>query len=309
METSLLIWRFFTFIMITDCVTDFCDPGPPNIKYATFKALTYKMGTLLTCDCKKHFRRISSGSLFMNCTGNSGHSSWRNQCQCVRTSSRNTEKQATPKPKEQKERETTEMPSHMQPTDQINLLGHCKEPPPWEHEASKRKYYFVVGQTVYYECAPGFRALQRGPAESICKMKCGKTMWTKPLLKCTNESSNHQFPGDEESQTSSDAPWGSETSCSLITTGTTTDFQNHADVTITTKMFTFTIEYQIAVAGCILLLVSVLLLSVLTWQWRWSEKWHPEECDRQISPKFQQVHQPETEKSILGVSGSSTHRN
>ncbi|XP_066243284.1 interleukin-2 receptor subunit alpha [Saccopteryx leptura] len=100
-------------------------------------------------------------------------------------------------------------------------------------------------------------------------MTYGKTIWTKPPLKCTKEKSNHQFPGDEESQTSLDAPWGSETSCPLITTGTTTDFQNHADVAITTKMFTFTIEYQIAVAGCILLLVSVLLLSVLTWQWRW----------------------------------------
>ncbi|KAM8804078.1 LOW QUALITY PROTEIN: interleukin-2 receptor subunit alpha [Rhynchonycteris naso] len=181
--------------------------------------------------------------------------------------SRNTEKQATPKPKEQKERKTTEMPSQ-QPTDQINLLGHCREPPPWEHEASKRKYYFVVGQTVH-ECALGFRALVRGPANSNCKMICGKTMWTKPQLKCTNESSNHHFPGDEESQTSSDAPCGSETSCPLITTGTTIDFQNHADVAITTKMFTFTIEYQIAVTGCILLLVSVLLLSVLTWQRRW----------------------------------------
>ncbi|XP_066089163.1 interleukin-2 receptor subunit alpha [Saccopteryx bilineata] len=169
----------------------------------------------------------------------------------------NTEKKATPKPKEQKEGETTEMPSHMQPTDQINP-GHCREPPPWEDEASKRKYYFVVGQTVYYECAPGFRALQRGPAKRICKMTYGKTIWTKPPLKCTNES-------DEKSQTSLDAPWGSETSCPLITTGTTTDFQNHADVAITSKMFTFTTEYQIAVAGCILLLLSVLLLSVLTW--------------------------------------------
>lgn len=50
----------------------------------------------------------------------------------------------------------------------------------------------MVGQTIHYECAQGFRALQRGPAKSICKMICGKVEWTQPQLKCINES---QFPG------------------------------------------------------------------------------------------------------------------
>lgn len=73
--------------------------------------------------------------------------------------------------------------------------GHCREPPPWEHEASERIYHFVVGQTVHYQCAQGFRALQSGPAKSVCKMMCGRTRWTQPQLRCTSESKNSEFAG------------------------------------------------------------------------------------------------------------------
>ncbi|XP_036197822.1 interleukin-2 receptor subunit alpha [Myotis myotis] len=266
MKSSLLMWRFFTFIMVTDCVTEFCYPSPPNLRHATFKAITYEMGTLINCDCKTGFRR-SSETIFMNCTGNAGHSAWENQCQCKMNSLRNTQKQATPKPEEQKERKATEMQSQTQPTDQVNL-GHCKEPPPWEHEASKRIYHFVVGQTVHYKCAQGFRAEQKGPATSTCKMICGKTRWTQPQLKCTSESENDQFLDDEEFPAITDIPSGSEASCPFTTTSIPTDFQKPTEVSTTTEMFIFTTEYQIAVAGCILLLISIFLLSVLTWQRR-----------------------------------------
>lgn len=68
-----LVICFFSF-------AEFC-LRPPNLRHATFKATTYEMGTLLNCDCKKGFL-ISRGSVFMNCTGNAGHSAWENQCQC-----------------------------------------------------------------------------------------------------------------------------------------------------------------------------------------------------------------------------------
>nr|XP_044618239.1 interleukin-2 receptor subunit alpha isoform X2 [Equus asinus] len=241
-----------------------CEDDPPTLRHATFKALTYKVGTLLNCNCEKGFRRISKGSLAMVCKGNSSHSFWEQTCHCVRTSSKKTEKQVTPKPEEQMERKTTEMQSQTQPMDPVNLPGHCREPPPWEHEASERIYHFVVGQTVHYQCAQGFRALQSGPAKSVCKMMCGRTRWTQPQLRCTSESKN----SDKELQASTDASPGSETSCPLIMTGTT-DFQTRTEVAATTETFIFTAEYQMAVAGCILLLISILLLSGLTWQRRW----------------------------------------
>ncbi|KAF6130484.1 interleukin 2 receptor subunit alpha [Phyllostomus discolor] len=262
MERSLLMWRFFTFIVVTDCVIVRCNPKLPYVSHATYKALTYKIGTLLNCDCKKGFRRMSDRLPYMNCTGNSGHSSWENQCQCVSIYLGNKRKQATPKPDEQKEGKNTEMQSQMQSTDQVNQ-GHCKEPPHWEHESSERIYHFSEGQIIHYECAQGFRALQRGPAKSTCKMICGEGRWTRPQLKCVRE-------GDEESQASTDTPSESETSCPLITT----DFEKHmehTEVATTPKMFIFTTEYQIAVAGCILLLISILLLSAFTWQRRWKK--------------------------------------
>ncbi|XP_036999443.2 interleukin-2 receptor subunit alpha isoform X3 [Artibeus jamaicensis] len=224
MERSLLMWRFFTFIMVTDCVIERCHHKLPQVSHATYKALTYKIGTLVN-------------------------------------SPRNRQKQATPNPDEQKKGKNTEMQSQMQPTDQVNQ-GHCREPPPWEHESSERIYHFAEGQIIHYECAQGFRALQRGPAKSICKMICGEVRWTQPQLKCIRE-------GDEESQASTDTPSESETACPLIMTGTTTDFEKHTESTTTPKMFIFTTEYQIAVAGCILLLISILLLSAFTWQQRW----------------------------------------
>uniref|UniRef100_A0A5F5PNZ6 Interleukin-2 receptor subunit alpha n=1 Tax=Equus caballus TaxID=9796 RepID=A0A5F5PNZ6_HORSE len=196
MEPGLLVWGLFTIIMVPGCVTELCEDDPPTLRHATFKALTYKVGTLLNCNCEKGFRRISKGSLAMVCKGNSSHSFWEQTCHCVRTSSRKTEKQVTPKPEEQMEGKTTEMQSQTQPMDPVNL------------------------------------------------------------------------PGDKELQASTDASPGSETSCPLIMTGTT-DFQTRTEVAATTETFIFTAEYQMAVAGCILLLISILLLSGLTWQRRW----------------------------------------
>ena len=77
--------------------------------------------------------------------------------------------------------------------------GHCKEPPPWEHEREplKRVYHFILGQTVHYQCAQGFRALQTGPAESTCTLINGEIKWTRPRLKCISEGANGQVPGTE----------------------------------------------------------------------------------------------------------------
>ncbi|XP_063466137.1 interleukin-2 receptor subunit alpha isoform X3 [Symphalangus syndactylus] len=246
MDSYLLMWGLLTFIMVPGCQAELCDDDPPEIAHATFKAVAYKEGTMLNCECKRGFRRIKSGSPYMLCTGNSSHSSWDNQCQCTSSAARNTTKQVTPQPEEQKERKTTEMQSPMQPVDQASLPGHCREPPPWENEAAERIYHFVVGQTVYYQCVQGYRALHRGPAESICKMTHGKTRWTQPQLICTGETETSQFP----------------------------DFQIQTEVAATMETFIFTTEYQVAVAGCVFLLISVLLLSGLTWQRRQSGNLH-----------------------------------
>ncbi|XP_029810958.1 interleukin-2 receptor subunit alpha [Suricata suricatta] len=267
MEPSLLMWGIFTFIAAPGHMTEFCDDNPPDLKHATFKALTYKTGTMLNCECRRGFRRISNGSALMLCAGNASHSSWENKCQCISTSPRTTDGHITPKPEEQKGKKSMELQSQMQPMDQVNLPGHCSEPPPWEYEHPRRIYHFVVGQTVRYQCAQGFRALQWGPAVSICKMICGKTKWTWPQLKCISERKDSRSPDDEESQAPTEAPPGSDTFCPSIPTSTT-DFQKHTEVARTAESFVFTTEYQIAVAGCVLLLVSVVLLSLLTWQRR-----------------------------------------
>eukprot|EP00069_Balaena_mysticetus_P001175 bmy_00648T0 len=215
-------------------LADACLEDPPSLRNATFKVLRYEVGTMINCDCKKGFRRRSP---FMRCTGNSSHSAWENRCHCDST--------FTPGLKEQNEEKTTEMQSQMQPIDQANLPGHCKEPPPWEHEREplKRIYHFMVGQTVYYQCTQGFRALQGGPTKSTCKMIYGNMRWTQPKLECISEREN----SDEEPQESTDAPPGSETSFPLTTRmAGTTDFQTPTEVAATMDTFIFTTEYQIA---------------------------------------------------------------
>uniref|UniRef100_G3U929 Interleukin-2 receptor subunit alpha n=1 Tax=Loxodonta africana TaxID=9785 RepID=G3U929_LOXAF len=250
---------------------EFCYDGPPEIRYATFKAHTYKNGTILNCECKKGFRRIRNGSPYILCTGNSSHVSWENKCQCMSNSPWYTEKQVTSKPEQEEERKSSEMQSQMQLLDQVKLLGHCREPPPWEHEAMERKYHFVVGQTVQYQCIKGYRAQRRGRAESTCRVICGETRWTQPRLTCTNEvipgSYFHKHgllssPGKEEAESSTDTLPESEASCPSITTVS----QKYTEAVTTTETFIFTTEYQIAVASCVFLLISILLLSVFTWQ-------------------------------------------
>ncbi|KAM5235389.1 interleukin-2 receptor subunit alpha [Ctenodactylus gundi] len=261
MEPCLLTLGLFTFIMVPGYATELCAQDPPEISHATFKAHTYKAGTILNCECKKGFRRIKNGSPYLHCIENS---SWGNKCQCVSTSPINTTKKVTLQPEEQKERKTTEMQSQMQSVDPVSLPGHCREPPPWDHEGAKRIYHFTVGQTVHYQCMQGYKARQRGPAISICQTTHGKTGWTQPRLTCENETQHHPSADEEVSQVSTDPLPESETSGSI----TPTDFQTYTEATTTMDTFILTVEYQIAVAGCVFLLISTLLLSGLTWKRR-----------------------------------------
>uniref|UniRef100_A0A2K6F3F5 Interleukin-2 receptor subunit alpha n=1 Tax=Propithecus coquereli TaxID=379532 RepID=A0A2K6F3F5_PROCO len=192
MEPHLLVWGVITFIMVPCGKAELCDDDPPEVAHATFKALAYKRGTTLNCECQRGYRRIKNGSPYLLCTGNSSHSSWDNKCQCMSTASRHT-RGVTPQPEEQKERKVTEMQSQVQPVDQVSL------------------------------------------------------------------------PGEEPSQASPGDLPERETSCPL----TTTDPQEHTEAATTMETFVFTTEYQVAVAGCVLLLFTVLLLSGLTWQRRW----------------------------------------
>ncbi|OBS59956.1 hypothetical protein A6R68_08912, partial [Neotoma lepida] len=208
---------------------------PPEVAYATFKALAYRNGTILNCECKRGFRRTK---VYMECSENS----WSNSCQCTSNSHSNSRKQVTPKPEDQKEQPTTEIQTSTQPVHQGTLPGHCGEPPPWEHEDTKRIYHFTVGQRIHYECIHGYKALQRGPATSTCKMICGRNGWTQPQLTCVHEKEHHQFPASEESQGSGDPFPESETSCPI----TTTDFQLLTEAATTMETFTLTMEYQIA---------------------------------------------------------------
>ncbi|KAK7821072.1 hypothetical protein U0070_020434 [Myodes glareolus] len=191
-----------------------CVQDPPKVAYATFKALAYKNGTILNCECKRGFRRINE-LVYVVCIENS----WSNNCQCTKNckcpfANNNRRKQVTPKPEDQKEQQITEMQKSTQSVHQENLPGHCGEPPPWEHEDTKRIYHFMVGQRVHYECIQGYKALQRGPAVSICKMM-----------------SREDSPFPE-----------SETSCPI----TTTDLQPLTEAVTTMETFILTMEYQLA---------------------------------------------------------------
>ncbi|XP_021573663.1 interleukin-2 receptor subunit alpha [Carlito syrichta] len=240
---------------------ELCDDDPPSITHASFKALAYKEGTMLVCDCEDGFRRLKRESSYMRCTGNSSHSSWDSQCRCASSSPRNTKKQVTAQPRDQKEGKSTEMQSPRQPVDPADLPGHCREPPSWEHEAQERTYQFVVGQTVHYRCDQGYRAVRRGSAQSICEVAHGKTRWTRPRLTCQDETEPDQLPGEEEFPTSPSLA-ESQTSRAI-----TTDFPEQTEAATTAENI-LTADYQVAVAGCVFLFVSVLLLSGLTWQRR-----------------------------------------
>ncbi|KAM4828571.1 interleukin-2 receptor subunit alpha [Thomomys bottae] len=248
MEPSLLMWGLCTALVVPGCLTELCDSDPPHVRHAAFKAFAYKKGTMLNCDCKEGFRRIKYGSSYITCAENS---SWDNRCQCVNTSNNVPRQQSTPQPEERKDRKTTEMQGPMQPLDEMNLKGkrgidktalepfpgatlplrltlrilfpipdHCREPPFWEHEGQRRIYHFVVGQVVHYQCMQGYRALQRSPATSTCRMICGKTRWSQPRLTCVNEDEPSPFPGEEDPQASTDELPETETPCLSPTTGT-----------------------------------------------------------------------------------------
>lgn len=245
--------------------TEDCDQYPPTINHTTFKALTYKNGTMVYCNCKKDFRRIKNGSTYLICRGNN---SWDNKCQCISTSPRSIREPVTPQPEEHKGKNTTTVQSQIQPMDTGNLPGDCLEPPPWKHEAAERIYHFQVGQTVHYQCKQGYKAIQKGPAISICKMTCGEAKWTRPRLACIAEKL-HLSVGQEDPLAGTDTLPESETSCPTTTVTTESPEAMVPATTMETPIFPS--EYHIAVAGCVFLLVSILLLSGLTWQWRWKK--------------------------------------
>ena len=47
-----------------------------------FKVFRYEVGTMINCDCKTGFRRVSA---VMRCVGDSSHSAWENRCFCNST--------------------------------------------------------------------------------------------------------------------------------------------------------------------------------------------------------------------------------
>uniref|UniRef100_A0AAA9U2P7 Interleukin-2 receptor subunit alpha n=1 Tax=Bos taurus TaxID=9913 RepID=A0AAA9U2P7_BOVIN len=267
--------KFHSLIPLQDfrreeAFSEACHDDPPSLRNAMFKVFRYEVGTMINCDCKTGFRRVSA---VMRCVGDSSHSAWENRCFCNSTSpAKNPVKQVTPAPEEQREKKPTDAQNQTQPPEEADLPGHCEEPPPWEHEREplKRVYHFTLGQTVHYQCAQGFRALQTSPAESTCMMINGELRWTRPRLKCIREGEHGQASDDAEPQESTEAPPGSGTFLPTRMAGTT-DFQKPTDEIATLDTFIFTTEYQIAVAGCTLLLASILLLSCLTWQRKWKK--------------------------------------
>uniref|UniRef100_A0A8C9AX00 Interleukin 2 receptor subunit alpha n=1 Tax=Phocoena sinus TaxID=42100 RepID=A0A8C9AX00_PHOSS len=173
----------------------------------------------------------------------------------------------------------------------------CLEDPPSLRNAMFKVLRYEVGTMINCDCKKGFR--RRSPfmrctgnsSHSAWENRChcdstsspktpGKqvTPGLKDEEKTTEMQSQMQptgqanLPGDEEPQESTDAPPGSETSFPLTTRmAGTTDFQTPTEVAATMDMFIFTTEYQIAVAGCILLLISIFLLTGLTWQQKWKK--------------------------------------
>ncbi|XP_055970553.1 interleukin-2 receptor subunit alpha [Sorex fumeus] len=218
----------------TDCPAELCKP-PPEVRNAVFRAPAYKVGTVLNCQCETGFRRVSRRP-FVRCTGNASRATWDKECQCVRTC-------------------------------------HCREPPPWEHEESRRSYHFVVGQELYYQCTQGFRAGQRDPVRSICEVSCGETYWTPPQLTCVRDGGLGPVPGDE--QIPPEAP-GSHTACLRPTAGAPAGTAEpaeppaHTGAAVATE-WPLPIKYLIAAAcyALLLLLAGVLLLGGLAWQRKW----------------------------------------
>ncbi|XP_060048405.1 interleukin-2 receptor subunit alpha isoform X2 [Erinaceus europaeus] len=259
MEAHRVLWGLLTLIVTASSHTEFCEQNPPEVSNATFRALQYKMGTLVLCDCERGFRR--QGAAFLNCTGNASHTFWANRCHCRRMLL------ISPQSEEEKERKPTESLSQTQPRD--HLPGHCLEPPPWEHEKPTRSYNFVVGQEVLYRCTQGPGAPQGGSSWSVCMVSCGKKHWTKPQVNCRKDALT---PGEEPPAASPKDPPEGDITCTPTTRPTvptdTTGSQEPTDTTTTAETFTFTTKFQIAVAICLLLL-GILLLSGLAWQWRW----------------------------------------
>uniref|UniRef100_A0A8C9UWF4 Interleukin-2 receptor subunit alpha n=1 Tax=Spermophilus dauricus TaxID=99837 RepID=A0A8C9UWF4_SPEDA len=225
---------YFIICLLLSLFAEFCDNEPLEISYATFKALSYVNGTMLTCECKKGFRRIQNGSPYMLCTGNS---SWENKCQCV-SSPQDRVIWLPARPPGHIHNVFPSLPS--EPA--FSLPGHCQEPPAWEHEDTKRTYHFMVGQTLHYQCIQGYKTLHSGPFLSVCKTIHGGSRWTRPQLTCLHENELHLFSGR----------WllsCVQRPCSLPLSdqGGIPDFTCHVTLEVATTMetFLFTMEYQI----------------------------------------------------------------
>ncbi|XP_054973862.1 interleukin-2 receptor subunit alpha [Sorex araneus] len=255
--------------------TEFCEP-PPEVRNAVFSVSTYKNGTILSCECRRGFRRVS-GRPFMRCVGDASGSAWDKECQCVRASPGSTGR-VTRSPDGYTGRRHTAGHGQAQPPGLADLSGHCGEPPPWEHEGPQRTYHFVVGQELHYRCAPGFGAGLREPARSVCEKSSGETRWTPPQLACEGDGGRGPLPGDK--QPPPDAP-GSRTACPPPSAGAppetaepepagTAEPSAHTGAAVTAE-WPSPVRHLTAAAYCALplLLAGVLLLGGLAWQRRW----------------------------------------
>ncbi|KAL6036410.1 hypothetical protein STEG23_012641, partial [Scotinomys teguina] len=115
-DPPVLKERYLDYKCMPLYLSEMCMHDPPDIAYATFKALSYKNGTILNCECKRGFRRTKE-LVYMVCL----EDSWSRSCQCTSNSHSNSRKPVTPKPEDQKERPTTEMQKSTQSVHQVNL--------------------------------------------------------------------------------------------------------------------------------------------------------------------------------------------
>lgn len=214
MRSSLLTWELLIIVAVPGCLTENdCEP-PLKLENAVFNVSTYKVGTILVCECQRGFRRKNA---FATCTEKADHIAWDKTCQCTSTSpGRKEHVTQTPKHKEWM---STAKHGQTHSPDQTDPPGHCREPPPWDHEVPQRIFQFVLGQELEYQCAPGFRAHQKQPAKSVCEVHCGKVRWTLPQLTCTKEGELDPNPGNETSHPETS---GNDITCPTPTVGVTT---------------------------------------------------------------------------------------
>lgn len=256
----MLTWELLIIVAVPGCLTENYCEIPPNLRNAVFNVPAYKVGTILVCDCQKGFRRKSA---YANCTVKADHITWDKTCQCRSTSPGRIE-HVTQTPKHKEWKSTTK-----HSPDVTDPPGHCRKPPPWDHEVPQRTFHFVLGQELEYQCAPGFRAHQRQPAKSVCEVHFGKIRWTQPQLTCTREGELDPNPGNETSHP--ETP-GNDNTCPPPTVGVTTGIATPTEpptFTKKTKEGLFPVEYLITAVVCCVPLMGILLLIGLSCLRRW----------------------------------------